>query len=282
VVNLDSTTISTPLELPSSPAASRFGCNTLLYTTTDDELGELLAAAKELNLPSQPIERRPVTYYDLGRVGDRIVYAVKTDKTSLGPHGFGGSAARSIYCQMETEATSIIVLGMAFGIDSSNQKYGDVLVSSELLPYDNRDVTSDGGLPRYNFERVKPHRAMETLRLLFVREQRQPRPYKVHVGALLSGAARIHCRAYRDHLVARCKSTNKETDPIIGGEMEGVGFLSLSDPLEPRWIVVKGIIDFADEERDKVYKGNRKTACRNAAEFVLSSLLREHDVVEAI
>src|SRR5262249_32750606 len=135
-------------------------------------------------LPFQPIERRPVTYYNLGQVGDRIVFAVKTDRTSMGPHGFGGSAARGIYCKEETGATSVIGLGMGFGVDPARQRYGDVLVSSELLPYDNRDVRSDGGLPRYNFDRVKPHRAMDRLLRLFVSEQRRPRPYNVHVGAL--------------------------------------------------------------------------------------------------
>ena len=32
--------------------------------------------------------------------------------------------------------------------------------------------------------------------------------------------------------------------------MEGVGLVSVSSPEDPAWIVVKGISDFADEDRD--------------------------------
>jgi len=59
---------------------------------------------------------------------------------------------------------------------------------------------------------------------------------------------------------------------IVGGEMEGVGFLSVSDPENPSWIVAKGICDFADEERVHIIKDTRSEACRNSAEFVLNAL----------
>jgi adenosylhomocysteine nucleosidase len=55
--------------------------------------------------------------------------------------------------------------------------------------------------------------------------------------------------------------------------MEGVGLLSLSPANDPAWIVVKGISDFADEDRDAVIEGNRPLACGNAADFVLDALL---------
>ena len=106
---------------------------------------------------------------------------------------------------------------------------------------------------------------------LFQREQdRGTRNFQVHVGALLSGGARIHTRIFRDELA---RTVPAGEDPIVGGEMEGVGLLGTAD--EPNWCVVKGIVDFADEDRDAVYKQNRPTACRNAAEFVLSALVND-------
>jgi adenosylhomocysteine nucleosidase len=61
--------------------------------------------------------------------------------------------------------------------------------------------------------------------------------------------------------------------------MEGVGLLAASSAVDdPIWCVVKGVSDFADEDRNRVIGENRPIACRNAAEFVLSSL--ENDARE--
>jgi adenosylhomocysteine nucleosidase len=65
-------------------------------------------------------------------------------------------------------------------------------------------------------------------------------------------------------------------DGIIGGEMEGVGLLAASTAMDdPIWCVVKGISDFADENRDAVINTNRPMACRNSAQFVLSALMND-------
>ena len=65
-------------------------------------------------------------------------------------------------------------------------------------------------------------------------------------------------------------------DPIVGGEMEGVGLLAASLKADdPIWCVVKGISDFADENRDAEIVIGRPRACRNAATFVLSALVND-------
>lgn len=106
------------------------------------------------------------------------------------------------------------------------------------------------------------------LTALFQREQdRGGHAFGVHIGALLSGAARIHTRVFRNELVRLVPGGD---DPIVGGEMEGIGLLGAAE--EPVWCVVKGIVDFADENRDAVYEQYRPIACRNAANFVLSAI----------
>jgi len=60
--------------------------------------------------------------------------------------------------------------------------------------------------------------------------------------------------------------------------MEGVGLLAASvSRREPIWCVVKGISDFADEDRDAVINESRGPACRNAAAFVLSALVNDRN-----
>ena len=92
---------------------------------------------------------------------------------------------------------------------------------------------------------------------------------EVHFGALLTGAARIHSALFRDELV---RGNDNHGEPIVGGEMEGVGLLATCDPENSVWTVVKGISDFADEQRDQDVKEWRTTACFNSAKFVLQAL----------
>jgi len=61
-------------------------------------------------------------------------------------------------------------------------------------------------------------------------------------------------------------------DRIIGGDMEGMGLLSVSPADKPLWAVVKGISDFADEDRDGIIELTRALACQNAVRFVLTAL----------
>ena len=95
---------------------------------------------------------------------------------------------------------------------------------------------------------------------------------------MLSGAARIFSRHYLDELL---KSVPGVKHGVVGGEMEGAGLLSVSPRKKPLWIVVKGISDYADENRDAEIKHNRPTAGRNAAHFVLSALQNARQVREA-
>jgi len=58
--------------------------------------------------------------------------------------------------------------------------------------------------------------------------------------------------------------------------MEGVGLLAAStSEADPVWCIVKGISDFADEDRDKVIQQYRSIACENAAGFLISALVND-------
>jgi nucleoside phosphorylase len=279
-------------------------CGLLLFVATSSEEDALREAAKARGIPFERIRDRAGLgdYYWLGKVGDERVIAVRAK--GMGPLSRGGSADLALRFCAATGASAVVQVGMAFGIAPKAQKFGDVLVSSSLIPYDNRDVRSISSRwhrllavaleklrllvdalsrrgaeltisypGRYVIEytRATRQRASPVLVSLFQREQdRGAHNFQVHVGALLSGGARIHTRIFRDELA---RTVPAGEDPIVGGEMEGVGLLGTAD--EPNWCVVKGIVDFADEDRDAVYKQNRPTACRNAAEFVLSALVND-------
>ncbi len=240
-------------------------CDILLFVATKSEEEALLEAARDRGVRVEARDGPLGAFYWFGEVGPNRVVAVRT---AMGPLGFRGSGARAVHYVAATQATGIVSVGMAFGCYPEGQALGDVLVGTQLVPYDNRDVRADDtGTPVVGYERVRRRRAKKSL--VRMMERGAHGWERVHFGALLSGAARIHCAAYRDHLR---DAVPQRGERIVGGEMEGVGLLAASDPEDPNWIVVKGICDFADEHRDEVIDGSRSAASKRSAMFVLGAL----------
>jgi nucleoside phosphorylase len=222
--------------------------------------------------------------WTLGNIGAESVVVVGCSRIKgrpvMGPHGRLGSAAKGLRYLAATGAQGIIQVGMAYGIARGPQRLGDVLVSTSLIPYDKRDVKPSANEPGYfnDYSAVEVEPARLALVERCLREAERTRfDFTVHVGALLSGAARIHCARFRDELYGTAPHGN---DPIVGGEMEGVGLLAAALRAgDPVWCVVKGISDFADENRDKDITTGRTVAPQNAAYFVLSSLVNDAEML---
>ena len=245
-------------------------CDVLLFVATKSELEALKKAASERGLPVVEQKSLSGTFFSLGTLGGRRVVAVKTDTGGLGPKG---SSANARFYVDTTRATGLILVGMAFGVDRLTQKVGDVLVSGTVFPYDDRfvEATPDGWQYEYSRREIKVYHARPELvkmveKFLAKRENRD----RARIGCLLTGSALIHARAYRDHLVERASSAAKN---IIGGEMEGVGLLSLHPRGRCIWMIVKGISDFADgDEHPPPSDQEKALACENAARFVIDAL----------
>jgi len=251
-------------------------CSLLLIVAVWSEEKALKEVATELGYRFEKKSHSILgEYFVIGKVGDFEVIAVRTE---MGSFGFAGSAAKAIYFKTATTATTIIQLGMAFGIDPTNQKFGDVLVSSSIIPYDRRDVVATDHGYQFDYAPAFPASpARSSMVELFTREQQQNElEFRVQVGAFISGSTQISSRLFRDEMV---RTLQPLTDnPIIGGEMEGIGLLSVSNPDDPAWVLVKGISDFADETRHSHIKETRPIACRNAARFVLTALAKASEI----
>lgn len=262
-------------------------CSLLFFVATSTEEDALREAAVARGLPFEKIKDNKLKqfgwhdYYWVGPVGYETVIAVRPTRLAgqvvMGALGRLGVAAKAIRFREATGALGIVQLGMAFGIAGPpRQRLGDVLVSASLIPYDNRAIKphlSKDGRCVVDYSSAGREPARPALVELFRRERaRGGHGFGVHVGAILSGAARIHCRAFRDELLSGVPGG---ADEIVGGEMEGVGLLAASTAEDPIWRVVKGVSDFADENRDRDIAIAREAACRNAARFVLSALIND-------
>ncbi len=244
-------------------------CDLLLFVATETESAQLQMAAKERGLSFDRIEtgRDQGESYRIGLCGQHRIIAVKT---RMGALGHGGSAGSAFRYTAKTGATSIVCLGMAFGISRETQAFGDVLVASSVFPYDNRDVMAFEQRWKYEYSaQTTPYRTNPELFKILDTRRKHVSAHRVLPGCLLTGSARIRCQAYRDNLVSWCTPA---APGIVGGEMEGFGLLALTPKSKPNWIIVKGICDFADGDQQNDAEANRALACGNAARFVLDAL----------
>ena len=127
--------------------ADELRCNVLILVTTTSERDALKSAAKEAGLSFRRCQVPGVgRYYNRGMVGATKVNAAPTEMGSLGHQGAAARAIafaeKALDLHVATGASGIIQLGMGFGVDRASQRLGDVLVSTSLIPYDNRDVVA--------------------------------------------------------------------------------------------------------------------------------------------
>ena len=253
----------------------------VLVTATQTEHEQLEQAAKELGFSFEKIPRRYLDYYRLGLVGTNRVVAIRVSMGAFSPEG---AAARCIQARAETQATTIILIGTAFGIAPEQQHIGDVIVSESVFLYDDRtvvdvDETKMSQVAGKYEVRYAPSARRSASRTWHDRFRRLGEQYirdgvaeKVYVGVILSGGARIESAAFRDELLARLPSMDP---PVVGGEMEGMGAVSAAlatDPEDPGWVIVKGISDFADASSRSRIKDMRAGAARASAMAVLHVL----------
>ena len=214
-------------------------CDVLLFFATQTEREQLGMGARELGLIFEERNHSTVgAYFTLGTIGPNRVRAVKT---RMGPFFHQGSASQAIVVRAASSATSIIQVGMAFGIDRRVQNHGDVLVSQWIFPYDYRiieHVAGERGDPdRYFIDyretrRFLPKRSLLTM---FERERRVGGyRFEVHFGGLLSGGSRIFSQLYLRELLVSITGGDGPGNGG-GGGMGGPGLLPANPRVEPRW-----------------------------------------------
>lgn len=264
-------------------AVDELKCDILLFFATQTEREQLEKGAMELGISfEERNDLRVGTYFTMGTIGPNRVRAVKT---RMGSFFHQSSASQAIVLQAASSATSIIQVGMAFGIDRTVQKHGDVLVSEWIFPYDYRIIEhvagQEGQSDRYdiNYQETKRFTPKQSLFKLFERERKGGKHgFTTHFGGLFSGGSRIRSQRYLQELLAAVTG-GAGPGGYVGGEMEGVGLLAAGEKAKPIWIIVKGISDFADDQQRAEVEARRPEACINAVRFVLTALQKADQVL---
>lgn len=232
----------------------------LIVTATDLET-EIL----HLNLKAIPGEEKLLfahheerTYYK-GVFGEYICIHVQCD--TMGSIGVTSSIITVREAIRLTKPKATIMIGIAFGIDNSEQKIGDVLVANSIIPYDFKKITSGGSTIRAQ--------SVPTSTLL-INKFRNARGWEHHlesgiaskiIAPVFSGEELINCIDRRNELALF-------NGQAKGGEMEGAGLYAAANG-QTEWILVKGICDFADGNKDENKDENQKTAMSSATSLCL-------------
>lgn len=232
----------------------------LLLTATEVESKAVLSLVrKTFNRDLERHFTNEKTYYDLGYIGGARIFLVQSE---MGGGGLSGSMLTVSKGIEELSPLSVVMLGIAFGVDPEKQQIGQILVAKQIVAYELQRVGSSAdGRPGINIRGDRPHASPKLLDR-FRSGVIDWRGAKVDFGLILSGEKLIDHKAFRDELRA------KEPE-AIGGEMEGAGLYAAAQTRGVDWILVKAICDWADGEKHVNKQQNQRKAALNAAKFTL-------------
>jgi nucleoside phosphorylase len=235
----------------------------LVVTVTDIETDSLHAQLQPL--PGQPGLLRVLSLshtYTVGRLG---CYPVAHVRAMMGSTARDASTLSVKEALREWPRTAaVIAVGIAFGRGPEGQKFGDVLVSHTVQPYEPARVGDGAPIPRGI--------ALQAGRTLLDRFRNRPAwehslpdgsLAAVHIGQILSGEKLVANRAFRDQLFSVYPEAR-------GGEMEASGVGAACDSERVEWIVVKGIADWADPAKDSAAQEYASQAAVSLCVQVLS------------
>jgi nucleoside phosphorylase len=216
-----------------------------LLVATETELKQVLRLLRPL--PRQKkiwkVSNGHETTY-LGRFGTFETAVVMCFMGTLGVSG-ATLTANAVIEMWNPDA--VVFVGIAFGAKQSKHQPGDVLVASQLIPYESQRVGSE-----IIFRNPVPpaggrllNRFRNTLEWSFYR----PDDIKcnMHVGPVLTGEKLVDNLEFKDKLLAAYPSA-------LGGEMEGAGLWAAAERHRKEWIVVKAVCDWGDGHKNDAYQ----------------------------
>ncbi|GIF55261.1 5'-methylthioadenosine/S-adenosylhomocysteine nucleosidase family protein [Asanoa iriomotensis] len=197
------------------------------------------------------------TYFDLGTISGARVYLTQTEMGSGGP---SGSILTIVDAISALGPASVVMVGIAFGIDEHSQQIGDVLISRQVASYDLQRVGTQSGrrkiVLRGDRTTASP-RLLDRCRAAALDWNHCP----VHFGLVMSGDKLVDNLRFRDELVRLAGGE------AVGGEMEGAGLYASAHRRKVDWILIKGICDWADGNKDMMIAERQLNAAMNAARF---------------
>ena len=201
------------------------------------------------------------TFY-CGLFGQYSTVIVKTN--SMGTIQAGASLQTTAETIKLFKPKAVIMGGIAFGVDSNKQNFGDILVSKSIIPYNPSRYNQDGSI---DYRASIPNSDL-TLFNRFSQESKftshkTEKDITIRTGALLTGEILIDNQEFKTQLLERFPNA-------IGGEMEGTGIYAVCETHNKTpWIIIKSICDWADGTKNKT---QQQFAATISFEFIYETL----------
>ena len=167
--------------------------------------------------------------------------------------------------QRAINAQYVIAIGICYGMKEGKTKLGDVIVAKSIMDMSSKR-TSDGGI----VARPKEWESGSTLYGIF----NQSRGFElasgegefveVHTGVLTSENILFTSQDYKKKIL-------DQVPHALGGEMEGAGIMQAAKDGGYEGIVIKGIADWGDKDKEP-YRKWQKFVAGAAAKYVLYHL----------
>ncbi|WP_419580247.1 hypothetical protein [Stieleria magnilauensis] len=180
----------------------------------------------------------------LGRFGAFECVVVLCTMGSQGPSG-ATLTANAVISTWSPDA--VVFVGIAFGAHREKHREGDVLVATQLIPYENQRRGS-----RVVYRNPVPPtggRLINRFRNALDWEFLRPDDSKCQMwpGPMLSGEKLVDDPRFKNKLLGEYPSA-------VGGEMEGAGLWSAASRANIEWTVVKAVCDWGDGKKHKTYQ----------------------------
>jgi nucleoside phosphorylase len=217
----------------------------LVVTATDVETSNVLNILKPIS-PQGVIE---VVYdgmsYTIGRMGQFNV--IHCQCKEMGTQGVGSSTLTvSNALQHWSCIKGVVMVGISFGmyndvVDENQQHIGDVLVASQIIPYEPQRV----GVEEVKYRGKVLHTsdncldAFKIIKSDWKEKNLYNEETKVEICPMLSGEKLVDELKFRNKLKAKFVEAR-------GGEMEGNGVAAASVNASLPWMILKAICDFGD------------------------------------
>jgi nucleoside phosphorylase/tetratricopeptide (TPR) repeat protein len=198
--------------------------------------------------------------YYCGKLGR---YNTVVTKCRMGSVDEGASTLATNQALDMWNPKAVIMVGIAFGKCTTEQKIGDVLVASAIIFYERqrqgKEITPRGSIPpsdgillnrfenAYEWQFSLPNGKLSA----------------IIPGAILSGEKLVDDPEFKAMLF-------KQFPQAKGGEMEGSGLCAAARESRTPWILVKSICDWGDGTKHKKHQPLAAAAAANLVHYVLS------------
>lgn len=230
----------------------------LVITANDTERDVFLREAKRVTqLEPTQLFFRDHTVFQVGNIGGVEIGVVRIEQGALAS---GASTLATIDIIDDYQPSSVVMVGICFGLKRKEQAIGDVLVSAHIQGYEHRKVVDVDGEPKVLLRGEKASastRLLDRCRAAAVGWENT----KIHVGTILSGNILSDSASVVDELT-------RLVPEAIGAEMEGTGLYASSTKRKIDWVLIKAICDWGYEKSDE----HQEAAAEAAVAFTMKMI----------